>query len=94
MVFKQQQTHLQIVQNKIIHYTFDYNKTTNLSRGCFKSLPWLNIANRVQDLAASHVYKCLKGPLPNYLRVFECTRDQREYNTRYSQNSNIWYFWI
>lgn len=40
----------------------------------FQSLPWFNIATKVQYLTASHVYKCLH--LNYYLQVIEHTRDQ------------------
>ena len=54
------QSHLQVVQNKMIRYVLNYSNRTHLVANDFNQVKWMSIENRIKYLAASHVFNCIK----------------------------------
>ena len=80
---------IQVVQNKMVRYILNYPNRTHLTTSDFIGIKWMSIENRVNYLAANHVFKCLNGHAPEYLQVFRRVQDSHKYNTRHSTNALV-----
>ena len=85
---KRTKSKLQISQNKLIRFTLNLQPRKHLSLEHFKSLGWLPIEQRVEQLKLNHVYRMLGGTAPTYLTGL-LTLNNHSHNTRSSQSSLV-----
>ena len=85
---KRTKSKLQISQNKLIRFTLNLQPRKHLSSEHFKSLGWLPIEQRVEQLKLNHVYRVLGGTAPSYLSG-RLTLNNHSHNTRSSQSSLV-----
>ena len=70
-VYQNSYSRLQVVQNKMIRYVFNYSNRTHLLANDVNEVKGMSIENRIKYLAASHVFNCIDEQAPEYLHVFE-----------------------
>ena len=58
---------LQVIQNKMIRYVLNYSNITYLVANDFNEVKWVSFENRIEYLAASHVFNCIDEQAPEYL---------------------------
>jgi hypothetical protein len=58
---------LQICQNKIIRYINSYDNRHHISASDFEKLKWLNVENRVNNIALNLMFKIHNNLAPSYL---------------------------
>ena len=82
---KRTKSKLQISQNKLIRFKLNLQPRKHLSSKQFKSLGWLPIEQRVEQLKLNHVYRVLGGTASTYLSG-RLTLNNHSHNTRSSQS--------
>jgi len=74
---------LQVTQNKLIRFVLNLGKRSHIEHSHFKSLGWLPVNKRVEQITLCHVYKSRKGQSPDYMgQYFKPLETVHSYNTR------------
>ena len=58
---------LQTTQNKLVRFVLDLDSRSHIGPDHFKSLSWLPVARRVEQITLCHVHKIKYGTAPDYL---------------------------
>ena len=61
-------TRLQTTQNKLVRFVLNMNSRSHVGIEQFKSLNWLPVSKRVDQLTLCHVHKIKSDMSPNYLK--------------------------
>ena len=74
---------LQTTQNKIIRFVLDLDSRSHIGQHHFKSLNWLPVHKRVNQIILCHVFKIKHGIAPDYLSdQFTPQESVHSHNTR------------
>jgi hypothetical protein len=79
---------LQISQNKIIRFFFNYNPRHSLSFRDLDTLKFWNIPQRVKQLRLNHMFNIYHGKAPHYL-INMFTKNSSIHRTRSSQSNFV-----
>ena len=81
---------LQVCQNKLIRFTLGLTSRTHLGSEHFKTVGWLPVAQRVEQIKLNHMFKIYNGVAPSYLSEnFKLVREHHFYQTRASAKNFI-----
>ena len=58
---------LQVTQNKIIRFVLNMDSRAHVGSEVFKSLGWLPVPKRVDQIILNHVFKIKSGQSPDYM---------------------------
>ena len=58
---------LQVTQNKIIRFVLNMDSKAHVGSEVFKSLGWLSVSKRVDQIILNHVFKVKSGQSPDYM---------------------------
>ena len=58
---------LQVTQNKIVWFVLNMDSRARVGFGVFKSLGWLPVSKRVDQIILYHVFKIKPGQSPDYI---------------------------
>lgn len=79
---------LQIVQNKVVRFIYNYGPRTSVKSSDLSGLGMLDVESRVKQMRLNHVYKVFNRNCPMYLNDnLVRLSDLHCYNTRGSQNN-------
>lgn len=78
---------LQCCQNKIVRFVLALSPRTHLVAAHFKKLNWLVVSARVDYLTLCHMFNCISGTAPKYLKIFNNIKCIHQHSTRYSELS-------
>ena len=78
-------TKLQTTQNKLMRFVLDLGPRSHIGPEHFKSLKWLPVSKRVDQITLTHVFKIRNGLAPDYMKDHFTSQDTiHSYNTRLS----------
>ena len=66
-LFKVLKNKLQVTQNKIIQFVLNMDLMAHVGSDVFKSLGWLPVSKRVDQIILNHVLKVKSGQSPDYM---------------------------
>ena len=77
---------LQVTQNKVIRFVLNMDSRTHVGSDVFKSLGWLPVSKRVNQIILNHVFKVKSGQSPEYMvEHFIPARSIHSYGTRFRE---------
>ena len=77
---------LQVTQNKIIRFVLNMDSRAHLGSDVFKSLGWLLVSKRADQIILNHVFKVKSGQSPDYMvEHFIQASFIHSYGTRFSE---------
>lgn len=77
---------LQTCQNKLIRFVLDLDSRAHIDQSHFKSLNWLPVHMRVNQIMLCHVFKIRNGLSPDYMSEHFVSQDSmHNYSTRLSK---------
>ena len=77
---------LQVTQNKIIRVVLNMDSRAHVGSEVFKSLGWLLVSKRVDQIILNHVFKVKSGQSPNYMvKHFISASSIHSYGTRFRE---------
>lgn len=78
---------LQITQNKIIRFVLKMDPRSHIGPDVFKSLGWLPVSKRVDQIILCHVFKIKSGTAPDYMNAhFVPASSVHSYGTRFRES--------
>ena len=63
--FKTAKNRLQVTQNKIIRFVLKIDPRSHVGANEFKSIGWLPVSRRVDQIISNHVFKIIPGSWPS-----------------------------
>ena len=60
---------LQVTQNKIIRFVLKMNPRSHAGANQFKSIGWLQVSRKVNQIILNHVFKIKSGQLAHYAQL-------------------------
>lgn len=79
-----------MVQNKLIRFVLSLPPRTHVGYNEFKKIGWLPVADRVQQICLSHIFKIYNKTAPSYLcKEFRLACTLHSHNTRSSSKGLI-----
>ena len=86
-LFKMLKNTLQITQNKIIRFVLKMDPRSHIGSNEFKSLGWLPVSRRVDQIVLIHVFKIKSGKSADYMiEHFVPVISVHSYGTRFREN--------
>lgn len=80
---------LQVTQNKLIRFVLNMEKRSHIDQGHFRSIGWLPVDKRVDQIILGHVFKIRNGLSPEYMNQnFVSQVSIHTYSTRSSDNGS------
>ena len=77
---------LQVTQNKIIRFVLNMDSRAHVGSEVFKSLRWLPVSKRVDQIILNHVFKVKSGQSPDYMAEhFILASSIHSYGTRFRE---------
>ena len=77
---------LQVTQNKIIRFVLNMDSRAHVGSEVFKSLGWLPVSKRVDQIILNHVFKVKSGQSPDYMvEHFIQASSIHSYGTRFRE---------
>ena len=77
---------LQVTQNKIIRFVINMDSWAHVGSEVFKSLGWLPVSKRVDQIILNHVFKVKSGQSPDYMvEHFIQASSIHSYGTRFRE---------
>ena len=77
---------LKLTQNKIIRFVLNMDSRTRVGSEVFKSLGWLPVSKRVDQIILNHVFKVKLGQSPDYMvEHFIPASSIHSYGTRFRE---------
>ena len=77
---------LQVTQNKIIRFVLNMDSRAHVGSEVFKSLGWLPVSKRVDQIILNHVFKVKSGQSPDYMvEHFIPASSIHSYGTRFRE---------
>ncbi len=80
---------LQVCQNKIIRFVFEFNARKRINCDAFLKVNWLDVHGRVDMLTLNMMFRILNSTAPEYLNRFQLARDVNPYSTRGNYKSVV-----
>ena len=81
---------LQVTQNKIIRFVLKMDPRSHVGANEFKSIGWLPVSRRVDQIILNHVFKIKCGQLAQYMAEnFIQASSLHSYGTRFRENGNF-----
>lgn len=78
---------LQITQNKVIRFVLKLGPMSHIGPDVFRSLGWLPVSKRVDQIVLNHVFKIKSGNSPDYMTEHFVPRSSvHSYGTRFREN--------
>jgi len=82
---KQLKSKLQVTQNKLIRFVLNLDYRTHIDNYHFKTLQWLPVDKRVEQIVLCHVFKIKNKLSPEYMKEhFIIQNSLHSYTTRFS----------
>ena len=77
---------LQVTQNKIIRFVLNMDSRAHVGSDVFKSLDWLPVSKRVDQIILNHVFKVKADQSPDYMvEHFIRASSIHSYGTRFRE---------
>ena len=81
---------LQVTQNKMIQFVLKLDSRSHIGSDEFKSLGWLPVSKRVDQIILNHIFRIKSGTSPDYIgEYFIPASSLHNYSTRFRENSNF-----
>ena len=81
---------LQVTQNKIIRFVLKTDPMSSVGANEFKSIGWLPVSRRVDQIILNHVFKIKSGQSAQYMAEnFIQASSLHSYGTRFRENWNF-----
>ena len=81
---------LQVTQNKIIRFIFQMDPRSHVGADTFRSLRWLPVSKRVEQIILNHVFKVKSGLSPEYMsEQFIPASSVHTYSTRFRETGSF-----
>ena len=83
---------LQVTQNKMIRFVLKLDPRSHIGSDEFKSLGWLPVSKRVDQIILNHIFRIKSGTSPDYMgEHFIPASSVHNYSTRFRENGNFLY---
>ena len=81
---------LQVTQNKIIRFILQMDPRSHVGADAFRSLGWLPVSKRVEQIILNHVFKVKSGLSPEYMsEQFTPVSSVHTYSTRFRETGSF-----
>ena len=81
---------LQVIQNKMIRFVLKLDPRSHIGSDEFKSLGWLQVSKRVDQIILNHIFRIKSGTSPDYMgEHFIPASSVHNYSTRFRENGNF-----
>ena len=89
-ILKLLKNRLQVTQNKIIRFFLKMDPGSHVGANEFKSIGWLPVSRRVDQIILNHVFKIKFGQLAQYMAEhFIQASSLHSYGTRFRESRNF-----
>ena len=89
-ILKLLKNRLQVKQNKIIRFVLKMDPRSHVGANEFKSIGWLPVSRRVDQIILNHVFKIKSGQSAQYMaESFIEASSLHSYGTRFSESGNF-----
>ena len=83
---------LQVTQNKMIRFVLKLDPRSHIGSDEFKSLGWLPVSKRVDQIILNRIFRIKSGTSPDYMGEHSIPASSvHNYRTRFRENGNFLY---